>query len=374
MKTVVTLFCTFVLISYTGYASGSALTIAEMVYSDSLETRTRFQVFNDRLEKTVELLIDGVMPRLSPDKRRIAYAGGNPPVPRLALVDQSGNHLTYPPFFLEKHIRGWEIAGLEWSPDSRQIALVVSGPRFTPDGHPVRLLVYDLETNHYDECYRSTAQLSEGAYFLVAVKWFPDNRRILVQDNLKSGKEKVVIIDSATRSQDPVYDGITVSSSLIHNGEDILIVAHEGSRRISFGGDMTDVKHTITMFNVDKKQSYEIAHLSIPLHHLSRHVIGMKNSDNLILPGSASNSSTLTLVNSQNREVETVKLDGDRFFPQAVSPHDPHRLCGLTETGFALFDMNTRETQPIGSYSSHAPTGEGSWGAMLFLNRIDWLE
>ena len=132
MKTAVTHFCTFVLISYTGYVSGSALTIAEMVYSDSLETRTRFQVFNDRLEKTVELLIDGVMPRLSPDKRRIAYAGGNRSVPRLALIDQSGNHLTYPPFFLEKHIRGWEVAGLEWSPDSRQIAIVCRGHGLLP--------------------------------------------------------------------------------------------------------------------------------------------------------------------------------------------------------------------------------------------------
>ena len=112
MKTTVTLFCTFVLIAYTGYASGSALTFAEMVYSDSLETSTRFQVFNDRLEKTVELLIDGVMPRLSPDKRRIAYASGSPPVTQFALIDLSGNHLTYPPFFLEKHVRGWEIAGL----------------------------------------------------------------------------------------------------------------------------------------------------------------------------------------------------------------------------------------------------------------------
>ncbi len=374
MKTVVTLFCTFVLISYTGHASGSALSIAEMVDSGSLETRTRFQVFNDRLEKTVELLIDGVMPRLSPDKRRIAYAGGNPPVPRLALIDLSGNHLTYPPFFLEKHIRGWEIAGLEWSPDSRQIALVVSGPRFTPDGHPVRILVYDLETYHFEECYRSTAQLSEGAHFQFAVKWFPDNRRILVQDNLKSGKERVVIVDSATGSQDPVYEGTTVSSSLTHNGADILIVAQEGRQRISFGGDMTDAKHTITMFNVDKTQSYEIAHLSIPRHHLSRHVIGMKNSNHLILQGSNSDGSTLILVNSQNREIETAKLDGNPFFPQAVSPNDPHRLCGLTETGYALFDMNTRETQPIRSYSSNAPTGEGSWGAMLFLNRIDWLE
>lgn len=115
MKTAVTLFCTFVLISYSGHAFGSALTIAEMVDSGSYDPCTRFQVFNDRLEKTVELLIDGVLPRLSPDKRRIAYAGGNPPVPRLTLIDLSGNDVTYPPFFLEKHIRGWAIAGLEWS-------------------------------------------------------------------------------------------------------------------------------------------------------------------------------------------------------------------------------------------------------------------
>ena len=37
-------------------------------------------------------------------------------------------------------------------------------------------------------------------------------------------------------------------------------------------------------------------------------------------------------------------------------------------------DMNTRETRSIGHYSNNALTGDGAMGAMLFLNRIDWLE
>jgi len=374
MKTVFTLFCTVLIFANTGHAFDSALTIAEMIVLDGTEMSTRFQVFNNRFEKTCELLIDGVMPRLSPDKGRIAYSNGKPTVPRLVLIDLAGNHLRYPPFLLEKHVRGWQIAGLEWSPDSRQIAIVVSGPRFSRDGYKVRLLVYNLETNRYDSCYRSNSQISEGAYFQLTAKWFPDNRKILVQDNLMPGSEKVVVVDSTSGDQNLVYEGATVSSNLVHNGKDILIVAQEGKRCFSFGGDRTDKKHTISIFNIEKKQLSTIAQPSFSTNLLRHHVIGQNDSKIFILPGSILRDTDLTLVDIDTQGVNTVKLDDNHFFPQAVSPYDHLVLCGLTENGYASLDLNTHEMITIRSFSTNSPTGEQALGPMLFFNRIEWLD
>lgn len=249
---------------------------------------TRFQVINDRFEPASELLIRGVMPRLSPNRNKIAYVENSRPVMRFALMDLSGNNVVHPPFLLENHIKGWQIAGLEWSPDSSNIVFILSGPGLSPGGHPVQLVVYDLTKSQYGTCFQSNASRSEGAYFQLTARWFPDNQRLLIQDNLKQGNEKIVIADPSAGTQRIVYEGASVSANIVHNGKEILMINQEGRIRISFNAKDSEKKHSIIIYHIEKEQISEVAMVSLSTHYSNRHLISVRDSEILILPGDRS--------------------------------------------------------------------------------------
>lgn len=374
MRILIPLRCALVSLLFLGQAFASDITIAETVRSDGPYMSTRFQVINDRFEPASELLIRGVMPRLSPNRNKIAYVENSRPVMRFALMDLSGNNVVHPPFLLENHIKGWQIAGLEWSPDSSKIVFILSGPGLSPGGHPVQLVVYDLTKNQYGTCFQSNASHSEGAYFQLTARWFPDNQRLLIQDNLKQGNEKIVIADPSAGTQRIVYEGASVSANIVHNGKEILIINQEGRIRISFNAKDSVKKHSIFIYHIEKEQISEVAVVSLSTHYSNRHLISVRDSEILILPGDRSSGENLTLVNITSKKIDTIQHEMGQFFPQAVSPNHSNWLCGLTENGYGVLNTNTLEFKTIRSFSKHAVSGEDMLGAVLFFNRIEWVQ
>jgi WD40 repeat protein len=334
---------------------------------------TRFSTFNNDFEKTEELVIDGLMPRLSPNKKHIAYVAGDPTMLRLALIDHSGSHPTYPPFLLEKHVRGWVITSLEWSPNSQQLVIAASGPRFSSEGHPIRLLVYDLESSSYESCYQSTTPHSEGAYFMLSVKWFPDNRKLVVQDNLAQGKEKVAIVDTISGDERIVYQGPTLFAAPIRNGNDILIVATEKRRKLSFEPAGKEEICDINTYNIQSRKLTTISKLSYSTYYKNRLPIFMKPSTILMVSGGP-HKNLWTLFDIDSHNTETVAVDQGRLYPQAVSPLNQRLICGQTESGYGIFDIESQTFKPLDSFAANSPIGEDTWGPMLFFNRIEWIQ
>lgn len=348
------------------------ITISEADRIDG-ELCTIFRILSDIGKQKEKIIIKGIFPRLSPDKKHIIYIeylpkGGF----QLALRNLSGTTNEHPPFVEVKKTIGWKVTGIEWSPDAQKIAIVLSGPDFHPDGRPVRVIVYDLHSKRFKRWYGSEAQTSEAAYFLI-LKWFPDNKRILVQDNLVEGREKIITA-TVDGNQSILYEGKTFFSNVVYNGKAILIVPIKEQAPRSSRKDSMSINCQVILFDLDKQNNSKIAEAVLSQNLLNRCLISPIDSKILILPSNKSAGSGIRTVDLLSGDIQTINFDSGIFFPQAISQDGRNLLCGISEKGYELFNLETNEFKLICEPSHVSLRGEALMGAMMILNRVEWIK
>lgn len=337
------------------------------------ELRTIFQIISDIGKQKEKIIVKGLLPRLSPNKKSIIYFE-NPPKGgfKIALRHLSGTKIEHPPFIDEKKTVGWTVTGLEWSPDSQKIAAVFSGPNFYPNGRPVQVLVYDLYSKRFNKLYESKAETSEAAYFLF-VKWFPDNKRILIQDNLIEGHEKITTA-TVDGNQSILHEGATIYSNIVYNGKAILIMPIEEQATRPSRLDNVSINCQILLYDLDKQKISKIAKVDISINMHNMCLISPVDSTILILPSNKSAGSGIRIVDLLSGDIQTVNFNDRIFFPQTISQDGRNLLCGITKKGFEIYNFKTNEFKLICEHSNVSLRGEELMGAMIFFNKIEWIK
>ena len=360
--------------------SKADITISEAIELEG-DNGTLLQIRNDNGDLKEKIVIKSFLARLSPDKKHIAYIdklskGGF----RMALRHVSGNKLEYPPFLKTKRTLGWAITGMEWSHDGKEIALVMAGSDFYQKARPVRVIVYNFDNNKFNTWYESESQTTEAAY-LLSVKWFPDNKRILVADNLTKGKEKVIVATFNRSKQRKVYNGATLYSNIVNNGNNILMITNKEDIAPSPSQNKSSTKCQVIQFDLANKTISKIIEANLPGNMqkilIQKYIINSADSALLILPGDISTGRSITVIDLFNKKIETINFGNSIFFPQAISQDGRYLLgkcllCSRAEQGYEIFNLQTNKFKHICS-RDNTLSGEASLGAELFFNRIEWI-
>jgi Tol biopolymer transport system component len=181
-----------------------------------------------------KIVVNGIMPRISPDSRFIAYleqtgfreSVKSEPVFELVLADRDGNKIKSLATFLHnKHKDQMRVAKFSWSPDSRKIAVLeyLIGVILKDNLRHIMLLnIIDVESGKIKNAHQSNVlSISDAA--VSTIEWFSDNKRILF-----SNTRTISIIAIELKDTKILIDQ-GFSPRLIEDGEKIIFLVKKST-------------------------------------------------------------------------------------------------------------------------------------------------
>ena len=182
-------------------------------------------VQRDQLRSTIQIvsasggpsrrLTEGRAPAWSRDGRRLAFLGPTAADTRLWLIAADGG----PPTPLTRD--GATVGAISWSPDSRQLAAIISAPDSTNARQPTRLTIIDAGSG-------ATRVLATGDVEPADVAWSPLGNEIAFS---AAGDLYVVSIDGGAPRVVVQRDGLDVQPQWSPDGSRIAFASGQGKRR-----------------------------------------------------------------------------------------------------------------------------------------------
>ncbi|MBI3354675.1 MAG: PD40 domain-containing protein [Nitrospirae bacterium] len=197
-------------------------------------SKTEIYITKPDGEQIKKILVNGIMPRISPDGRFIAYleqtgfreSVKSEPVFELALADRDGNKIKSLATFLHnKHKDQMRVAKFRWSPDSRKITVLeyLIGVILKDNLRHIMLLnIVDVEGGKIKNVHQSNV-LSQYDAAISTVEWFPDNKIILF-----SNTRTISIIDIELNTSKVLIDQ-GFSPRLTKDGERIIFLVKKSA-------------------------------------------------------------------------------------------------------------------------------------------------
>lgn len=290
-------------------------------------------------------VVNGTMPKVSPDGRSIAYleqtglSASDGPVFELAIADRDGKKIrNLPTFLFPEHKDQMRVAKFSWSPDSKKIAVVVYlvGVVLKDNlRHIVLLNVVDVKTGKMKQAHKSNF-LSLRETSISNVEWFSDSNRILF-----SNTRTITLIDVDQKS----------SKTLIEQGFSPKLFDNE-KRVIYLVKNSLDPASAVSIWRYsmknNKKEKILDSGLSLVTFSLNR------AKDKLIFQGVPSppkpgeRSPRLYLLDITRKKLDHIFLPKEReiFCPQFLSKDNLISCFGLDAknelAGYFVLDLRTK--------------------------------
>lgn len=196
------------------YPADATIYVTEIIHEGpKSETATLLSSFQDDGTAMKEMVIPGIMVRVSPDQKSIAYVGMPNAQKKtvdwdIFISDMSRTKVRAIPF-IKPQKGGRSVVGMEWSPkgDKLLILLFFALRSETDHGYPVDVVLYDLTTGTFKAVTKLRAESADAA-FTIYTGWFPDNRRIWTREIIQHGGGAVKIIDVETAAVQNIYEGM----------------------------------------------------------------------------------------------------------------------------------------------------------------------
>jgi len=300
--------------------------------------------------------VDGVMPRLSPDRKHIAYIECDEPGAwEFAVSDTNGNKVRTIPIFSHKSQREiFSTAKLTWSPDGDKVAILLHSRGVViskgTHGHPVLLGVINLKLDKIKTVYKCYAKSSEAAYGYT-VKWFPDSMRILF-----AGAGGTGIINSESKT----FQEISKDSFVAH-------LTGDGNRIIHLSGYRKGNKSIeIWRYDLEDKSSSKLMTLSASPSFNAFSIDGRY----FVYQNFPVKEPALFIVDLLNKKIEKIDTKEIIVVPVRFSPYNNHQIFCLGGKGsfdYGIYDINSGEFNKIKPIDNPE-------NAMQLIMSSDWVD
>lgn len=344
------------------------------------ETAMLLSSFSDDGTAIKEVVVPGIMVRVSPDQQSIAYVGAPAAQTKTVAWDVfiSDMRLTNAkalPFIVPPQRRGRSVVGMEWSPkgDKLLILLFVALRNDTDHTYPVDVILYDLTAGTFKVVTRLRAESNDAALSIHA-GWFPDNRRIWTREIFQRDGGAVKIIDMETAIVQNIYAGMA-DVQPTRSGDALYLLSPQKTEDMhARSAQHTFQKATLKRYDVKTQKMSEVGVIPYaPLVFLGKTSLLGADANRLFVAKDYVRS--LVQYELPDRKMIEKPSSDIMFIPKTASPRDKDVVSGFVVSGeqgfYGLMNYKTQRYQKIKDFSEKAPSGEGSWGGLL-LNRIDW--
>lgn len=339
---------------------GQIIYIADQSVKEDVKTaKTQISIFNTDGTEIEDILVDGIMARVSPDGKQIAYIENLNNAWELVIADAKGKKVRSLPAYLGNN-QGIPInvANLVWSPDGEKIAILLQ-----QRNEEIYLNIIFLKTNKIKRVLSIPARTSEDAYFASPLKWLADSQRMIL-GTLRSGL-KIVNINSNTTTE--VMKNLAIMSAyLLNDGERIIGIATSPE---VFAPGASDVESHFKMFLYNlKKKTSEV----MPVMGQSPFTAISHDGKYLAFQGKTS----MYLMDISNKKIIQQDTKGLTLMPKKFSPNNNKLIICLGDSGrgndkvyYGILNLESGEFKPIKEANSL-----GGEADMLYFMGFDWVD
>jgi WD40 repeat protein len=350
------------LIIGTSDASEERIYIGELVIKNGLQTaKTLISIFKRDGIKVDEVLIDGVMARVSPDGNHIIHLDlKNADHWDIILADSRGRKIRTLDFKRPaKGIGSPRPTNLFWSPDENRLAIV------SAIQDVVLVAIYGLKTDHLKTVYSGNISGDlEG--FLYTIKWFSDGKRILI-----AGADGTRILNLDT--SDNVLVSNEASLAYLTNNEKKIIYVPQISGR---GWNAETIKKTYNIYEHDIEKN--TSELIITLDRQPAMAVLSADSRYLVFQNVPIKEPKIFIVDLLKKNVTTMETKGSLLLPKKYSRTSTDLVLCMemqpieNSIGYGILNLKNGEFQRLKKYSAKGLEGEAA--GLVLLMGFDWYD
>lgn len=337
---------------------GQIIYIADPSFKKDVKTtKTQISLFNADGTEIEDILVDGIMARVSPDGKRIAYIENLNDVLELVIADAKGKKIRNLPIFLGNNQGiAISVANLVWSPDGEKIAILRQ-----QRNEEIYLNVIFLKTDKLKRVLSVPAHTSEEA-FAYPLKWVIDSKRLIL--GTLNGLNIVDI--TANKTTEVMKNSAIISAYAINDGE--LIVGIATSPEV-FKAGVSDVESQFKMFLYDlKKNTSKLT----PVMGQSPFSAISHDGKYLAFQGKTS----MYLLDISNKKTVQQNTKNLTLMPKKFSPINNKLIICLGDSGrgngkiyYGILNLESGEFKPVKEANSL-----GGEGDMLYFMGFDWVD
>lgn len=351
------LFSSIILLLNLPPAFGDVICISEPAITiNNEETKWIVSIFSPDGSELKKVAVNGVMARVSPDSKYIAYLEYNESKKwELAISGINGDKIKTFPVFSHKSQRTiFSPAKLVWSPDGEKIAILLhSRSVFVSKaihGHPVLLGVVNLKMNKIKSVFSCYAETSDEAYSYT-VQWFPDSIRILF-----AGADGTRIINFESKTSQE----IAKDSFVAH-------LTGDGNRVIYISGYRSG-KGPVEIWRYDLEKMSALKLMSLSTYPPIK--VFSDDGRYLVYQNFPIKEPALFIVDLLSNNVEKIDTEEMLLVPVQFSPHNNHLifcLGGKELLEHGIYNIDSREFHHLKPISNPE-------NAMLLIIGSDWVD
>lgn len=364
MKSFITMIITVTLVSFVtpaiGFTAQDIIYISEpakLAAEEISMTQITFFKSNGKLLRTV--FIDGMMAKVSPDGKYIAYIKRSNKDRHLIIADSDGN--TINKIFSVAWV---PIINLEWSPTSEKIAALVGG------GSTTSLIIIPVAADGKKRLVHSVKNgSSEEAYFYT-LRWLPDGKSVLL-----AASDGARIIDTESANSKEIFKE-PGTAKITADGKRIIYISKPDISQLQTPlskSSPTDIwRYDVETQQKEKLLSIDalpaMAALSGDGKYLLFHV----------MPSAPLKEPEIFLANLAEKKLSKLSTKGMALLPKAPSSQSNKQfLCfGGKENDkpyYGIFNIEDRSFLQLKKFDESDLLG-GEWGGLLLFMGFDWVD